>query len=175
MPTLALLVGCSQSARRCPVIGLGETHAEVSLTRRGDRIEGFSYSMSRPVGESAHECQRSASRRPSASSNGAFEPAPSTWSEAGGVTRVSAPDGSGRSDVEATLTPRPNGVRMAFMQPDYCGTFLLPEAVEVEWTEQGCTARAVNWDQPGTVVVDAGAFNMQVRRRLVGDEQAAAR
>lgn len=57
-PLLALsLMGAEKARITCPVSGLAETDAELSLTRTGGRMVGFTYYMFRPVNRSWHECE----------------------------------------------------------------------------------------------------------------------
>ena len=147
-PVLALsLAGARPATVTCPVSGLAETTAELSLTRTAGRIDSFSYSMHRPVNWSAHECDISASR-------GHPE---SRWSDSKSQTLVRVAPAIAGDDRIVSFTPRQNGVRMAFLSPTHCGTFRLPPVVEFRWTKRGCAGRAIGWPGAGR----PGSFNRQ--------------
>jgi hypothetical protein len=147
-PLLALSVmGAEKAETTCSVSGLAETDAELTLTRVAGRIESFSYNMSRPVNQSWHECSIDARR----------DDPDSVWFDGKGRTVVlTKPEHSSRR-YTMEFTPRPNGVRMSFLNHTHCSTFRLPPVVEFRWSKQGCKGRAIGWIGGRSV----GSFSVQ--------------
>lgn len=139
-PILGLsLAGAGPTTVTCPVSGLAETTAVLSVTRTGGRIERFGYSMHRPVNESAHECGIYAARGERKS----------MWSDGGNETVVRAPAARREYDQIVAFAPRTDGVRVGFRDYTHCGTFRLPPMIEVQWSQRGCFGRAIGWPGAG--------------------------